>query len=99
MSAAQVTWSCSGRRVTPDLAKIPKDRRRLMHPPPTPRALGSWHCRAAAMIVAAAAMVAIVPPAEAADMPALLLATDGGLGPANDGYLIRALTDPHPRHN
>lgn len=73
-----------------------------MYPPPVPRALRPSlgpllrHCCTAAMLVAVAAIVALVPPAEAATKQALVLDIDGAIGPANADYLVRELRAAKP---
>lgn len=67
-----------------------------MHPPPTHRAPGRWHCGPATMLVAAAAMVALVPPVEAAAKQAVVLEIDGAIGPAYADYLVRELQTAKP---
>jgi len=67
-----------------------------MNPPPPPRTLGRWHCRVAAMLAAAAAMVAFAPPAEAAAKRATVLEIDDAIGPANADYVVRELQAAKP---
>jgi membrane-bound serine protease (ClpP class) len=67
-----------------------------MHPPPPPRTIGRWHCRAATMLVAAAAMLALVPPTEAVAKQAVVLKIDGAIGPAIADNLVRELRAAKP---
>jgi len=67
-----------------------------MYSPPILRPIGRWRCRAVTMIVAAAAMVALVLPLEAAAKQAVVLEIDGAIGPAIADYLVRELRAARP---
>lgn len=67
-----------------------------MHSPPIPRAIGRWRCRAATMLVAAAAMVALVLPLDAAAKQAVVLEIDGAISPAIADYVVRELRAAKP---
>jgi membrane-bound serine protease (ClpP class) len=67
-----------------------------MRPPATRRPLGRWHCGAATMLVAAAAMLAVVPRPEAAAKQAVVLEIDGAIGPAIADYMVRELRAAKP---
>src|SRR5262249_18035966 len=80
----------------PRISQRSQDRTRPMNPPPPPRTLGRWHCRVAAMLAAAAAMVAFASPAEAAAKRATVLEIDDAIGPANADYVVRELQAAKP---
>lgn len=68
-----------------------------MYSPPVLRPIGRWRFRAVTMLVAAAAMVALVLPLEAAAKQAVVLEIDGAIGPAIADYLVRELRAAKPR--
>jgi membrane-bound serine protease (ClpP class) len=67
-----------------------------MRPPATRRPFGRWHCGAATMLVATAAMLAVVPRPGAAAKQAVVLEIDGAIGPAIADYLVRELRAAKP---